>query len=120
MPTVLGRNLDAKIELISRKRKAATAFNLLWKLWLRGLPVSIPTKIKVYNGPVLPFFTQNSGAIAFRKVELDKLDSLHRSQLRRLIEVFYPEHIINRDLYDRTKTTPISTEIRDGDNLDIY
>ena len=41
----------------------------------------------------------------------DGLDSFHRSQLRRLIGIYYPRHIGNRELYKQTNTEPISVEV---------
>jgi len=42
---------------------------------------------------------------------MDKLDSFHRSQLRRLLGIYYPRHIGNRELYAQTNTEPISVEV---------
>ena len=102
MGVILGSEVDGTNELATRKRKAAAAFNALRKLWIRGIPVSIETKMKIYNGTVLPHFLQSSGAMVLKKTELDKLEAAHRSQLRRLIGIFYPEHIITEDLYKWT------------------
>ena len=98
-------------ELATRKRKAAAAFNALRKLWIREIPVSIETKKKIYNGTVLPHFIQSSGALVLKKSELDILEAAHRSQLRRLIGIFYPEHITTEDLYKRTGARPLPIDI---------
>ena len=42
---------------------------------------------------------------------MDQLDAFHRSQLRRLLGIYYPRHIGNRELYEQTKTEPISIEV---------
>jgi hypothetical protein len=109
---ILGSEVDGTNELATRKRKAAAAaFNALRKLWIRGIPVSIETKMKIYNGTVLPHFLQSSGAMVLKKTELDKLEAAHRSQLRRLIGIFYPEHITTEELYKRTGARPLSIDI---------
>ena len=111
MGVILGSEVDGTNELATRKRKAAAAFNALRKLWIRGIPVSIETKMKIYNGTVLPHFLQSSGAMVLKKTELDKLEAAHRSQLRRLIGIFYPEHITTEELYKRTGARPLSIDI---------
>ena len=103
--------MDGTNELATRKRKAAAVFNTLRKLWIRGIPVSIETKMKIYNGTVLPHSIQSSRAMVLKKTELDKLEAAHRSQLRRLIGIFYPEHITTEDLYKRTGARPLSIDI---------
>jgi hypothetical protein len=42
---------------------------------------------------------------------MDNLDSFHRSQLKRLLEIYYPRHIGNRELYALLNTEPISVEV---------
>ena len=76
---ILGISLAVKKELKKRKSSAARAFNQLYNLWLRGLPVTVATKMQIYNTTVRPHFLQSAGAAVLRKVESDKLDSLHRA-----------------------------------------
>lgn len=64
------------------------------KLWIRGLPVSVQLKMKVYSGMVIPFFTQRAGGGgAFKREEPDKLEALHRYHLRRLLGVHHPNRM---------------------------
>jgi hypothetical protein len=49
-----------------------------------------------------------------KKREMDKMDTHQRSLLRRLLGIFYPERIVNIDLYQRTKTTPVSVQIKNA------
>ena len=39
-------------------------------------------KVKLYRGMVEPHFTYCGGAMALKKTEMEKLDALHRKQLR--------------------------------------
>ena len=59
----------------------------------------------------MPFYTHSAESLVLKRTELDKLDAHHRKQLRRLIGVFYPEHIANEKVYEKTNTRPISVEI---------
>ena len=53
----------------------------------------------------------NAGASVYTRVELDKLDAAHRRHLRRILGVFYPEHISNEETCRRTETRPISIDV---------
>ena len=108
---ILGISLNATVELKRRKSQAATAFNQLYNLWLRNIPVSVTTKMGIYNSTVLPHFLHSAAAVVFRKVEGDKVNSLHRAQLRRLMGVHYPAHISNKDVYAATNSLPITVEM---------
>ena len=109
--TILGNNIEGSIEIEKRKAKAAIAFNGMWQLWKNSVPVSVEKKMKIYNGLVMPFYIHSAGSLVLKRTELDKLDAHHRKQLRRLLGVFYPEHISNEKVYEKTRTRPISVEI---------
>ena len=108
---ILGNFIQRDAELSNRKKRAQTAFNSMIKVWLRGNKISLETKVKLYNSIVLPHLLYNSAAATYTSVQLEKMNSMHRRHLRRLIGIFYPEHISNKDTYDRTNTRPISIEI---------
>ena len=108
---ILGISLNAKEELKRRKSRAATAFNQLYNLWLRNMPVAVSTKMKIYTSTVLPHFLHSAAAVVFRKVEGDKINSLHRAQLRRLLGVHFPAHVSNKDVYAMTNSLPITVEM---------
>ena len=108
---LLGISLAVKEELKKRKSSAARAFNQLYNLWLRGLPVTVATKMQIYNATVRPHFLQSAGAVVLRKVEGDKLNSLHRAQLRRLLGIHYPQHLSNQGVYERTGALPTTVEM---------
>ena len=109
--TVLKSHIDREKELKNRKAKAAAAFNAMQRIWLRGLPISIETKVRLYNSCVKSRLSYNAGATAYTQIQLDQLDSFHRNHLRRMLGVFYPEHIGNREVYERTNTEPLSLNI---------
>jgi hypothetical protein len=108
---VLGCHLEGRKDLISRKRKAAAAFNSMKKLFLGNHMVSTKTKVRLYNTMVLPHLLYNSATMVYKQTELDKLESFHRSQLRRLLGIFYPTRMSDKLLYETTETRPLSLEI---------
>ena len=109
--TILKSHIDREKELKSRKAKAAGAFNAMQRIWMRGQPISIETKVRLYNSCVKSRILYNAGATAYTQIQLDKLDSFHRNHLRKLLGVYYPEHIGNKEVYERTKSGPISVDI---------
>jgi len=109
--TVLKSHINREKELNNRKAKASAAFNSMQRIWLKGLPISIETKVRLYNSCVKSRLLYNAGATTYTQIQLDKLDSFHRNHLRRLLGIQYPDHIGNREVYERTRTGPISAEI---------
>lgn len=109
--TILKSNIDREKELKYRKSQAANSFNAMHKIWLRGTPITTETKIRLYNSCVKSRLLYNAGATTYTQVQMDQLDAFHRSQLRRLLGIYYPRHIGNRELYEQTKTEPISIEV---------
>jgi hypothetical protein len=83
--TVLKSQIDREKELKNRKTKAAAAFNAMQCIFLRGLPISIETKVRLYNSFVKNRHLYNAGATAYTQIQLDKLDSFHRNHLRKLL-----------------------------------
>ena len=108
---VLGYKFDFDELVKSRKAQADQAFHSMNKLWIKGLPVSDAKKLKIYKATVLPHFTHTGGAVVLRQVDLDRLDSHHRAQLRKLLGVFYPDKISSEALYVRAKSKPISIHL---------
>ena len=68
--------------------------------------MTVATKMQIYNTTVRPHFLQSAGAAVLRKVEGDKLNSLHCAQLRRLLGIHYPQHLSNQGVYKRTGALP--------------
>ena len=57
---------------------------------------------------IYPLYIYNLGAVAYTRAQLNKLDCLHRKQLRQLLRIFWPNTIHNKMLYQRCRTAPIS------------
>ena len=109
LPAVLGCEVSGEREVAARRRKAAAAFNALCRVWKQSkLPRAM--KLKLYKGMVEPHFTYCGGAMALKKAEMDKLDALHRKQLRYVLGVFYPAHMSNVEVYTQASTVPVSVK----------
>jgi hypothetical protein len=64
--------------------------------------------MRLYNAVVKPHLTYNA---AYTGKQVEALDRLHRRQLRRVLNVYYPAHISNAEVYERTGAHPISIDI---------
>jgi hypothetical protein len=109
---ILGNNISPDFEIKMRKSKAANALNLMYNTWIqKENTVSTDTKVYLYNTFVRPHLLYNAGSCPYLQHHLDKLDSFHRRQLRRVLGIFYPAHISNSDVYIQTDSIPISVMI---------
>ena len=107
----VGNDVNGKRECAARIQSANSAFNSMQRIWFRKASLSVATKMKLYNSCVQPRMMYNAGASVYTRVELDKLDAAHRRHLRRILGVFYPEHITNEETYRRTEARPISIDV---------
>ena len=73
--------------------------------------LKISKKVRVYNSYVKPVLTYNSSAWAVNKNIEAKIDAFHRKQLKRVIDIYYPNRISNKELYKKTNSIPLSVEI---------
>jgi len=106
----LGTHVDTDEDLKLRITKATIAYDSMWNLW-KCNKISIPTRLKLYNALVKSILLYNIGATAYREVQLEKLDSLHRRHLRYMLGIFYPTVVSTTELYQRAQTHPIRVDI---------
>ena len=107
IPAVLGCEVSGEKEVVARRRRVAAAFQALTRVWKQSkLPRAM--KVKLYKSMVEPHFTYCGGAIALTKTE--KLDAMHRKQLRCVLGVFYPAHLSNVEVYNQAGTIPVSVK----------
>lgn len=104
----LGSKLDTAADVDVRIQRAGFAYAELFKLWTRRDLVCEKLRLRLFKAFVLPHFFFNLAAQALTIRLEHKLDTAHRRLLRRLIGMVYPNKISNEDLYERTKSQPIS------------
>ena len=105
---ILGSLLGDSEYMARRIKLAAAAFVKLKEMWSRRRIVSERKRLRTYNACIMPVLTYNACTWGFTEVETAKLDAFHRRQLKSLLGIRYPDTIHNRDLYNRTKSTPVS------------
>ncbi|GFR95345.1 hypothetical protein ElyMa_002690700 [Elysia marginata] len=82
------------------------------QIWHRADKTKQRTRIKLYNTLLRSILLYNCGTWALTKTDEEKLDSVHRKQLRRVLGIRYPTKISNKSLYKKSEQTPISLEAR--------
>ena len=107
----LGSLLDCAADVQNRINKSAEAMRSLFALW-KSMSISKKTKLRLYNALVKPILLYNCGTWGLNKKWLERLDATHRRHLRRLLGVFYPEHISNARLYKQCNEEPVSKYIK--------
>ena len=95
--------LDDKKDIERRKQLGQTAMSKLWKIYMKGKKLKISKKVRVYNSYVKPVLTYNSSAWAVNKNIEAKIDAFHRKQPKRVIGIYYPNRISNKELYKKNE-----------------
>ena len=109
--SVISKGEGAGADIASRLAKARTAFNMLYKVW-RSNQISQSLKIRIYKSNVLSVLLYGAECWRVLTSEMKKLDTFNNSCLRRILKIFWPNVISNQDLHERTKTWPVSQEIK--------
>ena len=122
----LGSLLGDIEDIAHRKQLAIVQANDLNKLWIRNIYISEKLRLKLYDSLVKPILIYNAGTWGISKTDEKNLNSFHRRQLRRVLNMKYPITISNVNLYKRTGTRPLSLEILEarwrmfGHNLRLH
>ena len=111
MAKKLGLLLGDAEDVAHRKQLALVAFHWMWTLWLRRQHVSEALRLHFYNAFIVPAITYNMSTWALTQVESARLDSFHRTQLKHLLGIKWPQHISNAALYKRFQCEPLSIKM---------
>ncbi|XP_061168123.1 uncharacterized protein LOC133177049 [Saccostrea echinata] len=111
----LGATMDktggTEADIGRRLGLARTAFASLTKVW-KSAQYSTKTKLKIFNTNVLSVLLYCSELWRTTEKDDEKLDTFHRKCLRRILKIHWPEKISNQQLYDRTRSIPLSRTIK--------
>ena len=107
----LGSLLGDKENVKNRKRLANIAFIKLECIWLSRRNISVQRRVKLYNMLVKSILLYNCGTWGMTIQDEQQLDSFHRKQLRRILNIRWPHKIRNKKLYKKTISKPISIEV---------
>ena len=97
--SIISRDGGTDLNIQSRLNKARNSLNMKIKVW-RSSTYSTRTKLKLYHSCVLTTLLF-SGSECWRLTEKDlsKLSTFHAKSLRRILRIFWPNVISNKDLF---------------------
>ena len=78
------------------------------KVW-RSSTYSTRTKLKLYHSCVLTTLLYGSECWRLTEKDLSKLSTFHTKSLRRILRIFWPNVISNKDLFERCGTESMAT-----------
>ena len=108
----LGSLLGDEEDINRRMALATVQFKSLEKLWIRSKCISLRSRMRAYNAFVMPVLLYNGGTWGVCKSVERKLESFHRTHLRRVMGIRWPYVISNKVLYDRWEAESIGFTLR--------
>ena len=106
----LGSLLDTKLDIKRRKGLLIDAYNTLEYMFI-SRHLSEQTKLRIFKAYLESVFLYNSELWCMTKSISDQIDTFHRKQLRKVLRIFWPKIITNKELYERTGQIPWSKTI---------
>ena len=108
--SVISSDNGAQKDIRARISKARAAFSKLRPKW-RSSQLNIKTKLRLYNSNVKSMVLYGSECWRIVKGDMRRVDAFHNSCLKRICKIFWPNKISNASLYERTKSSSLSSEI---------
>jgi len=87
----LGSLIGVQEDITRRKQLAMVAFNDMQPLWKRRKQVRESLRLRLYNAFIMPILSYNAGTWGAPASVFNQLDAFHRSQLRRLLGITWPQ-----------------------------
>ena len=104
---VVGSHEDITRRL-SIARRAYATLNPVW----RSKTYSKHTKLRIFKSCVTSILLYGAEMWRVTSTDMERLDVFHRKYLRRILGIFWPYTISNRDLYERARESPISETLK--------
>ena len=104
--SVVSKDGETDEDIKCRINKAIHAFNTLRPIW-RSNALSLRNKIRIFNTNVKSVLLYGSETWSVTKTNTHKLQTFAY-----IFNIRWPEVVSNEQLWDKTKQTPIETEIR--------
>ena len=82
-------------------RRSTAALNKLYHVWVKGNKLKTTTKIKLYKSLVKSILLYNCSTWALTLTEEEKVNALHRKQLKKVLNITFPVKITNKSLYKK-------------------
>lgn len=107
----VGSLIGDKEDVERRKQLSSVALNKLNNVWIKGNKLKTATKIHLYKALVKSILLYNCCTWALTNTEEEKLNAFHRKQLKKNLNIKFPEKIRNKSLYEKCEEKPLSIQI---------
>ena len=94
---------DSVKENNTRIIKATQAFAMLKTIW-KSTSISTNTKIRIFKSNILGVLLYGAESWKETKHITNKLDTFQTRCLRRILKIFWPNTVSNKELHERTAT----------------
>jgi hypothetical protein len=111
---LLGSFMCSTYDIKRRCISGHIAFNNYKNVWLQGKKISVNRLVQVYEAMVVSVIMYNCSSWAAPKDTLNHLDVCHRSHLRQILKIKWPNTITNKKLYEICSTRPLSERVKDS------
>ena len=109
--SVVSKDGGTDEDIKCRINKARHAFNTLRPVWT-STSLSLHNKIRIFNTNVKSVLLYGAETWRATKTITHKLQTFSNRCLRNILNIRWPDVVSNKELWDRTKQTPMETEIR--------
>ena len=109
--SVIAKSGGAEEDVEARIRKAQTAFSMLNTVW-RSQIIRRKTKLKIFNSNVKSVLLYGSETWFMTEKLRVRLQTFVNKCLRKVMQIFWPNWVTNRELWSTTNQKPIDEEIR--------
>ena len=103
---------NSENDVLARIAKARGAFASLKDIW-KSSKIGINTKLRIFKSNVLGVLLYGAESWKLTTTIISRIDVFQTRCLRRILRIFWPRTISNAELYRRTNTRPLSTEIKE-------
>ena len=110
----LGSKLGDREDIIHRKQLSNNAMDKMNNIWFNSDKIKVELRIKMYKSLIKPILLYNSSTWGLAENDKKDLNSFHRKQLRRILNVKYPDRMRNKEVYRKTNEKPLTLEILTG------
>ena len=110
----LGSKLGDREDIIHRKQLSNNAMDKMNNIWFNSDKIKVELRIKMYKSLIKPILLYNSSTWGLGENDKKDLNAFHRKQLRRILNVKYPDRMKNKEVYNKTNEIPITLEILAG------
>lgn len=101
---------DSEEDIRSRLGKARAAFSKLRNIW-KSSQLKLNTKLKIFKSNVVAVLLYGCETWRMTKSDETKLDVFLHKSLRRLMKIYWPMKVSNKEIHNRANISPISEQI---------